>query len=511
MADWYLGSAQWTAVTAWAALTSYSIGDLRRQLAAPTVGNERVFRCTTAGVSLASEPSWTLTKGGTTTEVSGPVWTEVTGNSTYGWTAAGARWSNTVVNWTAAGDRVFVASTHSETIAGTITVLAAAGTVNSPVTVISVDPAGSTPPVAADYLPGATLATSTTNTIWFGHGGGIVTYGVYYKAGSSSSSASIEFNPRNHNFESYFRVVDGLLELVGTGAAGDIKFGLNEGYASTQYIVLENTPVKFSNAGQTCRMGGNTLEWRNTASATQGTVPTTLFTAIGWTSRGYLDGLDLSAFSGTLSNGIRGMQLDVVNCRTHASLTPSATPSNRDDMVRMTNCGSGATNYKLYKRELAGVLTEEATIIRTGGASDGTTGFARKVVTTADARRYAPFKGVPMTQWVDSTGGSKTITVEMVNDGTTLTNQEVWLEVEYLGSSSYPIASGASSFTATPLTTAANLSTSSETWTTTGLGSPVKQYTSLAVTPNMKGYFRITPCFGRASATIYYCPKPTVS
>lgn len=511
MADWYVGSVQYAAVTQWAALTTYSVGNLRRQLAAPSVGNERVFRVSsiTTGVSGAAEPTWTLTKGGSTTDA-GVTWTEVTGNSTYGWSAAAARWNPIGTSFAAAGDRVIFANTHDETTAGLVT-MGGNGTVSNPIKGISVDPAGSVPPVAADYLPGAQIKCGTSNTIWFGHGNGLVFYGVYFKAGTSSSSAAIEFNPRGHNFESFFKIVDGLLELVGTGAAGDIKFGLNEGYSSTQYVVLENTPLKFSNAGQTCRMGGNTLEWRNTASATQGTVPTTLFTGIGWTSRAYLDGLDLSAFSGTLSNAVRGMQIDAVNCRTHASLTPSATPLNRDDMVRMVNCGSGATNNKQYKKEIAGVLSEETTIVRGGGASDGTTGFSQKIVTTTDARKEAPFRSFPIPVWIDTTGVSKTITVESVNDGTTLTDQEFWIEVEYLGSNSYPIASKASSFSANILSTAANVATSTETWTTTGLSSPVKQKASVSFTPEMKGYARVTVCIGRASKTVYVDPKLAVS
>ena len=34
MADWYISSAGYTAVTAWAATTAYSVGDIRRPTAA---------------------------------------------------------------------------------------------------------------------------------------------------------------------------------------------------------------------------------------------------------------------------------------------------------------------------------------------------------------------------------------------------------------------------------------------------------------------------------------------
>ena len=93
MAVWYVSSAKYATVTARANSTAYVVGDIRRQgPATPTVGQERVFRCTTAGTSSATEPTVAnyvgsnTTRGGTVTD--GTVtWTEITGNSTYGWTA----------------------------------------------------------------------------------------------------------------------------------------------------------------------------------------------------------------------------------------------------------------------------------------------------------------------------------------------------------------------------------------------------------------------------------------
>ena len=84
---WYVdygngSSTGYYGVTAWAALTTKVCGNLVRQLAAPTVGNERVFVCiaSTAGTGAtgASEPGWTITRGGQTTD-STVTWAEATG------------------------------------------------------------------------------------------------------------------------------------------------------------------------------------------------------------------------------------------------------------------------------------------------------------------------------------------------------------------------------------------------------------------------------------------------
>src|SRR5574340_265635 len=71
------------AVAKWAATHAYTVGNVVRQNAAPTLGNERVFVCYSAGTSLSSEPSWTLTRGAQTTETGGPKWQEVTGQPAF--------------------------------------------------------------------------------------------------------------------------------------------------------------------------------------------------------------------------------------------------------------------------------------------------------------------------------------------------------------------------------------------------------------------------------------------
>ena len=62
------------AVSAWAASTSYSVGDIRRAVTAQITGF--FFRCTTAGTSGSSEPKWGTDIGSTVTDGT-CVWTAI--------------------------------------------------------------------------------------------------------------------------------------------------------------------------------------------------------------------------------------------------------------------------------------------------------------------------------------------------------------------------------------------------------------------------------------------------
>ena len=79
---WYVDSVGYSAVTAWSIGASKVCGNLVRQSATPTVGNERVFVCVAStsgtGTTGGSEPSWTVTRGAKTTDNT-VTWQEATG------------------------------------------------------------------------------------------------------------------------------------------------------------------------------------------------------------------------------------------------------------------------------------------------------------------------------------------------------------------------------------------------------------------------------------------------
>lgn len=493
MASWYASSVAYAAVAQFAALTSYSVGNIVRQLAAPAAGNERCFRCTTAGISGASEPSWNLSKGATTVSATA-TFTEVTGNSTYSWSAPSI--SITLMlggSWAASGDTVYVASDHNYSIAGNLNYNI--GTLILPCLVVCVNPAGSVPPVAADVTTGAVETTSLTTNV----NGVAVWDGIKLESSRSSSNTLTLAGPYNQFLNC----------ILSVSANASLALSINNSATAD----LVNTPVSFGNAASFINIQQGKLTWRNTLSALAGTVPTTkLFGGNLQNAWVLLDGVDLASMSsGALvlnASGNYNCQISFVNCKLNAGVTIATLNGAANTGVDLIISDSTNTGYRQERRTIEGTLSAETTFVLTGGASDGVTPISWKVVTTSSNNILVPFECFPIAVWNTSTS-PVTATVE-IESNATLTNADVWLEVETLDTSGFPISALHSSALATPLTTAANLPTSSATWAG-GLGSAVKQYLQVTFTPALAGYVRGAVKVGKASQTLYINPQITLT
>ena len=170
------------------------------------------------------------------------------------------------------------------------------------------------------------------------------------------------------------------------------------------------------------------------------------------------------------------------DCKLGSSVTVAATPAGPGRTeTSLIRCDSGDTNYRTEKYSYMGVLTTETTIVRTGGASDGTTPIAWKVVTTANSERIYPFEAFPISIWNETTGSSVTVTVEC--RGASIPNlDEMWMDVEYLGTSGFPLGNFATSGHADLLATGTANTSSSESWG----GSTSSFKLSKAITPQEK-------------------------
>ena len=514
MADWFCSSVGYTAVTAWAASTAYSVGDIRRPTAA-AVGSERVFRCTTAGTSGGTEPTWVNTKAATTNDNT-VVWTEITGNSTYNsptnYAAPHMRLRN-LAAWMAAGDDGYCASDHSDTeVAATITATFP-GTQTSPNRLFSVNK------TTGAIEKGAASASSHTVSSNFIINGSVYFNGFVFSSNNTGgANPNLYFNQTENN-QTYDNCD---FIITATGSAGVVVFGVASpsGIYNTRLI---NPRFKFGATTQNIEVhgrlfvnGGSVIAGSSAAA----NVFETITSRTGFNLE--VDGFDFSNLGAGVNLVAGGAVVQTgyaqfTNCKMPASWTGalvSAAITKAGFSASANNVVSASgINYMQRYDDVFGSVREETTIVMTGGATDGTTPFSRKMATASNAGfpgkvLYSPY----IFKWNELTGSAKTLTVEIIHDSVTnLKDNEVWLEVEYLGTVNFPLALFNNDAPATVLTAGVDQAASTQAWTTTGLTNPNKQKLEVTVTPQMKGDFIARVCMAVASKTLFYNPDIVVT
>lgn len=428
----------------------------------------------------------------------------------------GADWANAHTTLTAAitaasaGDIYYVAHDHAESTAGAVT-LTFKGTITTPDRVLCVNRAGTVPPVAADLRTTATVTTTGANAITVR--GFVYGYGIIFNCGTGASAASFNFANTAAANETWEACA---FNLVTSASSSLINCGGLSSGVSTR-INLVNSTVSFGATGQLIQLNGILQISGKPGSVfvTGATIPTTLFGPGVSGSNLFISGMDLSASaSGKTLFGASmavGQPVLTQNCKLDSAVTISATPgSTADGGVDLIGCHSTTNAARNERYRYTGTLTTETTIVRTSGASDGTTSYSWKVVTTANAKRDFPFECFEGVLW-NTTLSAQTLTIPIITDNVTLTDAEIWLEVEYLGSAATPVTTLITDANATVLTTAANQTSSSSTWTTTGLTTPLKQELAVTFTPAMVGPIRWRVKVAKASTTVYIDPKPVIS
>ncbi len=426
----------------------------------------------------------------------------------------GSSWANAFTTLTTAfatevaGDTLYVAHDHAESTGAAIT-LTSSGTVSNPTKIVCVDRAGTVPPVSADRRATATVATSGAFNMTLT---GCAHYdGIIFNCGTGSSTANLILCAAANNM---LRFDNCSLRLVNTAAAATLYVGGSAGSLGATCVELNNTTMSFAAATQTVNIV-NVLKWRNTASALLGTMPNNLFTPTSQRG-GLVDcaGVDLSAAGSgkviALSNGtFQGFQFRFLDCKLNASVTKASAQvgfgSGDVDFIRS---GSSGVNYAAYRLAMAGALNEETTIVRTGGASDGTTAIAWKIDTSANSNYSTPFECPPIAIWNDTTGSAVTATVEGIWGGGAVPNDDdVWLDVEYLGDASSPMGSFINDGKANLLASAAGQTSSSESWG----GSTTKFKLGVSFTAQQKGWVYARVKCAKTSSTFYIDPLVTLT
>lgn len=412
----------------------------------------------------------------------------------------------------AAGDTISVSQSHAESTATSI-VIALAGTATSPTKIICCDDSAD-PPTAVSTAASVTTTGNASITIT----GAAYVYGLPFSCGSSGQAPTINLNsavslPQRYE-ECQFK-----LASVHTSQRINVGLSANANGSAQNWI---NCDVKFAQAGQTIIPHCVKWHWRGGSLLAGGTSPTSLLalttTSLGRSSDVLIDGVDFSAAAaginlvGTMDAGSHIIFRNItLPASWSGALLLTAVPGNR---VELHNGDSADTNYRLWIADYAGSIKSETTLVKTGGASDGVVPFSLKMTTSANAS----YPTVPLEScelpalWNDVVGSPVTVTVDVLHDSATnLTDADIWLEVQYLGTSGFPLSSFITDAKADVLATAADQTASTATWTTTGMANPNKQKLSVTFTPQEAGFLQSKVVLAKASTTAYVDAKQQVS
>ena len=528
------------AVAKWAATTAYTVGMLVRQTA-PAVGQERVFVCTIAGTSAATEPSWvTSAMGAVVTESSGVKWQECTGQAppngdlanTPTWafirslaatvnagagaiiidtagthyfiadtagnigasepswnTAAGGTTTDGAATWRCLGavgtvftvpwgapipwmnealstnwylfaasvsgivpSILYVADNSVENYSGTYSITHS-WSVGNPIYVISADHTAALPPPAK---PGATIGGAATTALSWGNslGGATASHvnGVTFSC-SGTGANCLQFY--NTGFGQACRQENCTWVLSATTGVGSIYMGLaGAGNAGTQ-IETVNHKVNFNAVGQSLTIGQTRWLWRG--GQVGGTAaPSILMCPYSGGVDVLIEAVDLSALGSgkKLYSHIAGAGFNTAidaavvfkDCKLGAGVTICDSFANNagfNSRVEASRCDQAGVFINARFGYGASETTTTA-VVRSGGANDNGTPIAHQVTTTTGYVSWGalPYKAMPWCTWNAVTGTNRNVTsYGIVNDYRIPNNDEVWTEIEYLGSSGSPLGS----------------------------------------------------------------------
>lgn len=417
---------------------------------------DHYFICTTAGTTGAGEPTYNTTTGATTTD-GGCTWTclgAVTSFTTK-WGAPHNRVANAIAtNWGTNGDTHYVSSAHAETQAAALTWNTGSVLVK-PTEIICVGNAGNIPPQAADVTTGASVTTTSANSMTIGSAVDI--WGIAFSCGSGANIATLSLgtaansNVRLHNCS---------LTLPGTSTEA-LSLA-----STTGFVALRNTNFSVSGNTSSGITSNGPWTWRESSWTSTGTL-TNIINGGAAHGATLCEDIDLSGVTVTniVNNGGSGRHV-FSRCKMPASYTgqTTANPVPGFPTLDLINCDSGGNTYKHERWSPVGTQQTETTAIHTNGASDGTTGYSWKL-SGFEGFWSCPFESMPAVIWNTTTGTNVTATLEAcVNLSALPNNDDIWLECEYFGTSGSTNGSRVTQGKANPVAAGSALPASTVAW-----------------------------------------------
>ena len=435
--------------------------------------------------------------------------------------ADGTTWADAYTTFTsaqtggafAATNRILVANTHSESTAAA---LSFTWPTTIGLTVLSVTPSGASGFSA--ITKGAIVANTGNNAINVTVAGYAYIYGVLFNCGVSSGAGASDINIGSTGTLATNVVYESCeFNLKTNSSLATITIG-HPGVSGVKNFShsFKNCVFSFSNAGSSIFLSTGRTYIQNMTLGS-GTAPTSLFSIQGNSPNDIL--IEDSDFSGlaitNLFNTTTGACLvRLRNCKLPSVVVQTGTIGGpQDAIIQMDNCDSGDTHINFSRNSWHGITTEQtSTLIRSGGAThaDGTA-FSFKMVRSATEYFYLPMESPEFSVYNSSTGSSLTATVEILTDSeTNLQDDEVWLEIDYQGTTGFPLGVRGTDRMTDITSTPADQTDSSETWDTTGMTNPNTQKLVVTFTPQEVGYVHARVMLAKA-ATVYVDPYITLA
>lgn len=400
-----------------------------------------------------------------------------------------------------AGDNIFLSQVHAETTAGAHVTLAFAGTDAAPTRVICVNDSAeppTTPTTGANVtVTGADFNLRVSNNGYF--------EGIQFNAGSGANTSYLQLNYGNGNYAQ--RYVNCNCFVSNSSYLSFMTIG-SASYGDNPKTELLNCNFKFGHIDQTIRLAGD-VRIVGGGLASGGTSPTTLFhcNTSGVAVNGLIEGFSLANLTATRSLILAPSKLGKLvlrGCTLPESWSGnliSGAITSYGFRAEMYDCSNSTTTWYQWVEDYYGQIKSETTLVRTGSLAP----YSLKMTSNAKASEaQGLLKSNEIFLGVGTPGSAQTATFEILHDSVTnLTDSEIWVEIEYRDTAGSRRTVEIKDQRATSLSTAADQTASSATWTTTGMANPNKQKLSLTYTPQVAGYSVARIVLAKPSKTVY--------
>lgn len=433
----------------------------------------------------------------------------------------GNSWATAKANLTGAvsamssGDTIFMAPEHRESNPSALS-FSLIGTSGAPAKVVCATTAA-TPPTQTST--GARITTTNTSALSL-NGFGYLR-GIDFYVGTGTTLSAVQLN---NVAGTATQTLENCNFVVGSSADG-LAFILGSSTATTtQNFVLKNCGINFKSAGQYLLCAHAT--WEGGRIMAGSATPTSagmfkmatrggIIEVKGWDFTQCTAGLILADFA----NGCGTITFS--NCKLPTGWTGQITANtviSPGQRAKVINCDSGDTNYKMMISDFYGDIAVDTTVVRSGGATDGTTPISWKMVSKSNTNYPTNYlvseeilRWFPATDIGEQLNTPVNFGAEIISDSAqNLNNDEVWIEAQVFSTSGYPLGTFVSSSKTDFLQASAVQPASSELWAASSMATPKRQTLSVAVTPREAGWVSLKVCLAKPSTTIYVCPKVRV-